>query len=406
MKRELLIKTFSIFIFCLGLIPNSIVAQVQDGVINDPGDIAIVAYNPTAQSFSFAFLDNCPANTTIVFTDEEWSGSAWASTTNEGDVRWTTTSAIPRGTVIHVQSNSAAAPFDAITCSGNGANSGTASETDSGFNCAAADGITAFISSSGNRTGTPGAFLTFYGDATTIATSFTNTGLTVGTNAITTVAGAAGGRYTGSTTCNSTAIACATMINTSSNWTAGDGYTYPAQVAQFFSGSVLPIELTAFDVQITEGSKNHLTWSTASEKNNQGFEVERSADGVKFEKIGFVKGNGTSSETKQYTYEDYRLSSAVTYYRLKQVDFDGTFTYSKVVSVVGEGGTKLKAYPNPVATVLMLETAVKGNYEVINLLGQTVLRGQATAQMIDVSALPQGNYILKVGSEQVKFFKQ
>lgn len=171
------------------------------------------------------------------------------------------------------------------------------------------------------------------------------------------------------------------------------------------SGTVLPVELTQFDAT-TEGSKTQLTWATASEKNNQGFEIERSADGAKFEKIGFVKGNGTSSETKQYTYEDDRLSSAVTYYRLKQVDFDGTFTYSKVVSVTGEGGTKLKAYPNPVATVLMLETALKGNYEVINLLGQTVLRGQATAQTIDVSALPQGNYILKVGSEQVKFFKQ
>lgn len=167
----------------------------------------------------------------------------------------------------------------------------------------------------------------------------------------------------------------------------------------------LPVELTQFDAT-TEGSKTQLTWSTASEKNNEGFEIERGADGAKFEKIGFVKGNGTSNETKQYTYEDNRLSSAVTYYRLKQVDFDGTFTYSKVVSVVGEGSTKLKAYPNPVATVLMLETAIKGNYEVINLLGQTVLRGQATAQMIDVSALPQGNYILKVGSEQVKFFKQ
>jgi hypothetical protein len=98
---------------------------------------------------------------------------------------------------------------------------------------------------------------------------------------------------------------------------------------------------------------------------------------------------------------------------LRQIDNDGKETFSKVISIVTKGKAKLNVYPNPVSNTLTIETdfdiarnEANRDYQIINLLGQTVLRGTASTQNIDVSVLPQGSYVLKVGSEQVKFIKQ
>jgi Secretion system C-terminal sorting domain len=97
---------------------------------------------------------------------------------------------------------------------------------------------------------------------------------------------------------------------------------------------------------------------------------------------------------------------------LRQIDNDGKETFSKVISIVTKGNAKLNVYPNPVSNTLTIETdfdmarnEANRDYQITNLLGQTVLRGTASTQ-INVSALPQGSYILKVGAEQVKFIKQ
>jgi hypothetical protein len=175
-----------------------------------------------------------------------------------------------------------------------------------------------------------------------------------------------------------------------------------------FSGSgtqnalVLPIELTQFDVQNTEGSKNQLTWSTASELNNKHFDIERSTDGTTFHRIGQVKGNNKPSS---YQFVDNQ-PFATSYYRLRQIDFDGTETLSKVVSVALKGkGKGLKVYPTLVSNVLTADYTEGSFFQVINLLGQQVLVGKTTTQ-IDVSALAKGTYMLKVGSEVAKFVKQ
>ena len=101
--------------------------------------------------------------------------------------------------------------------------------------------------------------------------------------------------------------------------------------------------------------------------------------------------------------DDAPLSTS--YYRLRQIDNDGKETYSKVISVSSKGSDKLKVYPNPVSDLLIVETEMKDDYQILNLLGQQVSSGKA-AQRIDVSVLPQGTYFLKVGAEQVKFVKQ
>jgi Secretion system C-terminal sorting domain len=165
--------------------------------------------------------------------------------------------------------------------------------------------------------------------------------------------------------------------------------------------SVLPVELISFDAT-TEGDKNHLTWRTASELNNKLFDIERSTDGTTFHSIGQVKGNNKPSS---YQFVDNQ-PFATSYYRLRQIDFDGTETLSKVVSVELKGkGKSLAVYPNPVSSLLNVVYTEGSSFQILNLLGQQVLTGK-TASQVDVSALPQGSYILKVGAEQAKFLKQ
>ncbi len=93
-----------------------------------------------------------------------------------------------------------------------------------------------------------------------------------------------------------------------------------------------------------------LDWTTASEIDNDFFEIQRSENGKDFEVIGTVEGNGTTNELIDYTFTDTNPLFGVSYYRLRQVDFDGAFEYSRVVSVnvTGEGNQiSASVYPNP-----------------------------------------------------------
>ena len=226
-----------------------------------------------------------------------------------------------------------------------------------------------------------------------------------------------------------------TLTGTISNWIAGSSVTIGNTCSV-----ALPIELLSFEGKNTEGG-NLLTWTTASEVNNKGFDVERLTVNSDWGILGFVKGNGQGS-TYQFLHRTdvinrkrrdainhkrtdvinhkrtdvinhkrtdviNHVSTAADYYRLRQIDNDGKETFSKVISIqTRSNDNKLKAYPNPVSNVLTIETEATGDYQIINILGQIILRGLVSLQQIDVSALSQGNYVLKVGIEQVKFIKQ
>lgn len=111
----------------------------------------------------------------------------------------------------------------------------------------------------------------------------------------------------------------------------------------------LPVALISFNgAAANEGIA--LNWATASEKNNDRFEVQRSADGRSFETVGTVKGNGNSNSKLTYTFQDKRPAAGLNYYRLRQVDFDGTSEFSKVISVNGKKmDMAVTLYPNPSA---------------------------------------------------------
>jgi hypothetical protein len=112
---------------------------------------------------------------------------------------------------------------------------------------------------------------------------------------------------------------------------------------------VVPVELSSFTAV---GMKNgiQLRWETATETNNLGFDIERSSNGKEFQKIGFVGGNGTTSQKSFYSFVDQSAVSAKQYYRLKQIDLDGAFKYSSTVEVdltIPETFSLSQNYPNP-----------------------------------------------------------
>jgi Secretion system C-terminal sorting domain len=168
--------------------------------------------------------------------------------------------------------------------------------------------------------------------------------------------------------------------------------------------SVLPVELL-YIAAFTEEDKIKLSWATGVEINNDAFIIERSQDGKTFTKIGTVKAQGKASD---YAFMD-NTPFSTNYYRLRQIDFDGTETLSKVVSVELKGkGKGLTVYPTLVSNGILTVDTEGGqlrDFSVMNLLGQQVLVGKTTTQ-IDVSALAKGTYMLKVGSEVAKFVKQ
>ncbi|MCX8209410.1 MAG: T9SS type A sorting domain-containing protein [Lewinella sp.] len=165
-----------------------------------------------------------------------------------------------------------------------------------------------------------------------------------------------------------------------------------------FPASALPVEFLSFNGTPT-GKGNMLNWTTTEEVDNSGFDVERSDDGRRFEQVAFVPANQSRFSEHNYAYFDAPLTSEVTYYRLKQIDLDGTFGYSEIISV--RNGTDLETgtsiFPNPVVNHL---TVVNGEGEAIifNAAGQQITQVTITTekQDIDVSGLPQGTYVLRI----------
>ncbi|MES2655985.1 MAG: T9SS type A sorting domain-containing protein [Bacteroidota bacterium] len=178
--------------------------------------------------------------------------------------------------------------------------------------------------------------------------------------------------------------------------------------------TTLPVKLVSFTANNVEGNVQ-LKWITANEINNKGFEVERSVDGKNFSSIGFIKGAGNTNKTTNYSKIDLgafvATSSNVLYYRLKQVDFDGTPTYSNQVAVnenelVSNG---VKIYPNPFNKTLTVDIASDINTnttiaitdisgKVISTTLVPVSIGNNTTTLPNLDLLTAGIYFVKVSN--------
>ena len=144
---------------------------------------------------------------------------------------------------------------------------------------------------------------------------------------------------------------------------------------------IVPVELASFSASVIQ-NRILLEWATASELNNNGFEIERSVDNNTFITIGFLEGKGTTTESSFYSFEDLSppTDNNTVYYRLKQVDFDGQFTYSKTISVefnMLEDFALKQNYPNPFNPSTTVEYNIREaelvTLKVFDVLGEEVV---------------------------------
>ncbi|MEE9448852.1 MAG: T9SS type A sorting domain-containing protein, partial [Ignavibacteriaceae bacterium] len=143
----------------------------------------------------------------------------------------------------------------------------------------------------------------------------------------------------------------------------------------FLPPGTIPVELISFVASVNKNNVT-LSWTTATETNNQGFEIQRNS-GHNFQAVGFVNGHGTTTEVQEYSFTDVVTPGSYSY-RLKQVDYNGTFSYSDQVEiVVPDVFTLEQNYPNPFnpSTKINFNLAVdsKVNLKVFDVLGQEVV---------------------------------
>ena len=170
-------------------------------------------------------------------------------------------------------------------------------------------------------------------------------------------------------------------------------------------GAVLPVELTIFTATQSNGGVA-LNWHTASESNNERFEVTRSTDGIHFETIGVVAGHGTTSDPHDYTFFDANVTNGTYYYQLKQVDFAGEVTYSKIVSVLIQENVQLGVglfFPNPSremsSVIISSPIDSKVVFTLYSINGERIISKEYPLAIgnnkidVDVNRLPAGSYI-------------
>ncbi|NOY05180.1 MAG: T9SS type A sorting domain-containing protein [Chlorobi bacterium] len=186
----------------------------------------------------------------------------------------------------------------------------------------------------------------------------------------------------------------------------------------------LPVELLSLAAYLHDG-RVYLRWATATEENNYGFDVERSvvSRSLGWSKVGFVPGSGTTTELHQYEYKDdlsaFSQYSGMIYYRLRQVDIDGKYSYSPVVEVsmssTSQSAHLYPSYPNPVRDVMTLEWYLPEpssvSLSLYNLQGREVARIQEPqplergfhALRASVGNMPSGMYnlVLQAGETRL-----
>lgn len=180
--------------------------------------------------------------------------------------------------------------------------------------------------------------------------------------------------------------------------------------ATTYSGPILPVELLDLIGYVADNT-TILKWTTVTEKELNSFEIERSDNGVEFKNIGTVKAVGNSSITNSYSYLDYTSFSEIKYYRLKQVDVNGKYSYSKTISIHNNlKSDEIGIFPNPVSDLLILQS--KGlnkkslDIELMNINGQIIKRQQflqgSTICYIETKSITNGTYFLSVSDGTTK----
>ena len=247
-----------------------------------------------------------------------------------------------------------------------------------------------------------------------------NIGWTVGSGGIILHTTNGGINWIGQSSSTTSNLNSVHFANENVGWAVGENGT----ILKTTNGGTIPVELTSFTATVQNGFVE-LNWTTATEINNHGFEVQRSLNNSEFAIMGFVEGHGTTTEEHHYSYKDKDVSGILRY-RLKQVDYDGSYEYSDIVEVEVFGITSYELsqnYPNPfnpvtnISYTLPTESQVKVSiYNPLGELVETIVNEKQNARKYDAvwnaGKHPSGVYIYTLdavsvdGNEQKKLSKK
>lgn len=193
-------------------------------------------------------------------------------------------------------------------------------------------------------------------------------------------------------------------------WTnpSGSG-TQCSDPAPIISNSALPVTFGEFGLK-RHASFVDIHWTTLSEINNERFEVQRSSDGFMYETIGEVDGEYNSYIKREYDYQDEIRNNGIYYYRIKQIDLDGRYSFSEVRQIIFNEDSLL-IYPNPAQDYIHISSKQGGVYYMYSAtrgLRTRRLELQEELSKIDVSDLPQGLYYIldEAGTRSSQFIKR
>lgn len=363
------------------------------------GDITIIGFRSDANDgLAFVPWVNLPNGTEIKFTDNAYTGTSF--NTNENTLTWTNTSGtIAAGTVIKI--------------------GGPSNSNGSGANVGATSGVLDGLANGGDNIfvyqGSSPAENLIFGITFTYPWLISPEPVTSNSSYLPAVLNVTGGNIAITSTLDNMQFdpsqrigSMATQKNKAlnpTNWIGNDDGT----VFGDFDLTVLPIELTHFSAK-SENNQSILSWQTTSEKDNAFFGIEHATNGNDFREIAQVKGNGTTTQLADYQYIHTTPSVGANYYRLRQVDFNGTTTHSPIRSVWVSNKGKISLFPTVSPHEITLrtdDTETTQTYEIYNMLGERVLFGEIQGQKtILISELSRGVYIVKINGENLKFIKE
>jgi hypothetical protein len=206
-------------------------------------------------------------------------------------------------------------------------------------------------------------------------------------------------RHNGTNWVNQTPMSGATSMGSVHTKTVTNVSTFSTFAV--YAASILPVEITDFTGKQVE-NRAKLSWTTASEKDNQGFEIERTTEGGQFESIGFVKSKNQSNSPSNYEFWDDNFNKTA-YYRLKTTSFDGKETYSKTITIENKSkNNEITLFPNPILrggilNIKLADNAVTDDYniEVYNANGQLLVQKRGIAP-IETDFWGAGVYVVKI----------
>jgi len=408
------------------------------GTVLAPGDIAVVQYQADdPDAFGLVTFVPITAGTTIYITDcgATSNTGTFINPCDEGARKFVAANALEAGDMIFYSVDGTDPQFTTYSepaVTGNYLISTGGDQVVIFQDADGAGGTTPFL----NPTfifALTGASTQWTGNPTDKNESSLPTGLVDGVSALAVGAGAGVDVETDNAIFNtagmpfaSIADAKAAILNTA-NWFKTNNRldaTYTGHLATMMNqANVLPVDLLDFTVAVEKNTVD-ISWTTANEINNKGFEIQYSTDRIDWEIIDFIDGGRNSELFKEYNYQHKNPKQGTNYYRLKQLDYDGAFEFSKVEVIHWNSSTagigEIILAPNPTNDLLNVslkkgfEKAEILNCEIFNQMGQLVQRKLLNAETknftMNVQALASGFYVLEIRSGGIvhssKFIKE